>query len=107
MTTNRFKTRNPYLAGFLSLLVPGLGQICTGKGTRGAAILLAVIIVGNLNTIWLSLYALTTPDPDIFWASNLPRILHDLFAVYGIIFWLWQIVDAYQQAKEQHENSRT
>ena len=104
MTSNSSTTRNPYLAGLLSLLVPGLGQIYAGSGTRGAAILLAVIIVGNLNAIWLSLYAANTPDPNIFWASTLPRILHDLFAAYGIIFWLWQVVDAYQQAKEQHEN---
>ena len=97
-------TRNPYLAGFLSLLVPGLGQFYTGLRIRGAAILLAVIIVGNLNAIWLSLYALSSPDPDIFWTSTLPRILHDLFTVYGVIFWLWQLADAYQQAKEYNEN---
>ena len=97
-------TRNRYLAGFLSLLVPGLGQFYTGLRIRGAAILLAVIIVGNLNAIWLSLYALSSPDPDIFWTSTLPRILHDIFVVYGVIFWLWQLVDAYQQAKEHNEN---
>lgn len=97
-------TRNPYLAGFLSLLVPGLGQFYTGSGARGAAILLAVIIVGSLNAIWLSLYALNSPDPGLFWASTLPRILHDLFAAYGVIFWLWQVIDAYQQAKEHNEN---
>jgi TM2 domain-containing membrane protein YozV len=104
MTRDSSKTCNPYLAGFLSLLVPGLGQIYAGKGARGAVILLAVIIVGNLNAIWLSLHVLTTPDPDVFWASTLPRILHRIFAVYGIIFWLWQVVDAYQQTKERHEN---
>ena len=30
--------RNPWLAGLLSLLVPGLGQIYWGEGNRGAAI---------------------------------------------------------------------
>jgi len=99
--------RNPYLAACLSLLVPGLGQIYSGKGSRGAAILLGVIIVGNLNAIWLSLYALTTPGSEVFWASILPRTLHRLFAAYGIIFWLWQVMDAYQQAREFHENSRS
>jgi len=98
------KTRNPYLAGFLTLLVPGLGQFYTGAGTRGAAILLAVIIVGSLNAIWLSLYTLSSPDPDSFWAFTLPRILYDIFAVYSIIFWLWQGIDAYQGAKEHNEN---
>ena len=104
MTRVITRTRNPYLAGFLSLLVPGLGQFYTGRGVRGAAILLAVIIVGNLNTIWLSLNALSSPDPHTFWTHSLPRILHDLFAVYGILFWLWQVVDAYQRAKEHNEN---
>jgi hypothetical protein len=103
MARDSSKTRNPYLAGLLSLLVPGLGQIYAGKGARGAAILLAVILVGNLNAIWLSLYALTTPDPDVFWASALPKILHRIFAVYSLIFWLWQVLDAYQQTKERHE----
>ena len=97
--------RNPYLAAFLSLFVPGLGQIFSGKGSRGAAILLGVIIVGNLNAIWLSLYALTTSGSEVFWASILPKTLHRLFAAYGIIFWLWQVIDAFQHAKEYHENS--
>jgi hypothetical protein len=96
---------NPYLAAFLSLFVPGLGQIYSGKGSRGAAILLGVIIVGNLNAIWLNLYALTTPGSEVFWASILPRTLHRLFAAYGIIFWLWQVIDAYQQTREHYENT--
>lgn len=89
-------SRSPLLSGVLSLLVPGLGQIYAGQGERGAAILLAVIIVGNLNAIWLSLFASTNPRPAAFWANTLPRILHDLFAVYGIVFWRWQAVDAYR-----------
>ena len=50
------KKRNPYLASLLSIPVPGLGQIYAGKGERGAAILIATIIVGNLNAIWLTLW---------------------------------------------------
>ena len=48
-------SRSPYLASLLSIPVPGLGQIYTGKGERGATILVVTIIVGNLNAIWLSL----------------------------------------------------
>lgn len=92
------KRRNPYLAGLLSIPVPGLGQIYAGKGDRGAAILTVTIIVGNLNAIWLSLYASSDTGSDIFWANALPRILHDLFAAYGVIFLIWQVVDAYHQA---------
>lgn len=91
--------RNPYLACLLSIPVPGLGQIYAGKGERGAAILIVTIIVGNLNAIWLSLHAGISPVSDVFWMYNLPRILHDIFAAYGIIFLIWQVLDAYQQAK--------
>jgi hypothetical protein len=89
----------PILAGVLSLLVPGLGQICVGKGERGAAILLGVIVVGNLNAIWLSLHATAILGPHTFWGTVLPRILHDLFAAWGVVFLLWQVFDAYIQAK--------
>jgi TM2 domain-containing membrane protein YozV len=93
------KNRNPYLASLLSIPVPGLGQIYAGKGERGAAILIATIIVGNLNAIWLSLHATTSTESNIFWMTTLPRLLHDLFAAYGVIFLIWQVADAYQQAK--------
>ena len=89
--------KKPFLACLLSLLVPGLGQICAGKSRRGAAILIAVLIVGNLNAIWLSLHGLTSPEN--YWTHQLPLNLHDLFAVYGIIFWIWQVVDAYRQTR--------
>jgi hypothetical protein len=90
---------NPYLASLLSIPVPGLGQIHAGKGIRGAAILSITMIVGNLNAIWLSIYASSKPAAIGFWANTLPRILHDIFALYGVIFLIWQVVDAYQQVK--------
>jgi TM2 domain-containing membrane protein YozV len=93
------KKRNPYLASILSIPVPGLGQIYAGKGERGAAILIVTIIVGNLNAIWLSLHAAAGTATNAFWAHSLPRILHDLFAAYGVIFLIWQVIDAYRQAK--------
>jgi TM2 domain-containing membrane protein YozV len=92
-------TLKPILASILSLIVPGLGQICSGKGERGARILLAAILVGNLNVIWLSLYGLTSPEANAFWTSALPRILHDVFAAWSIVFYLWQAIDAYHHAK--------
>lgn len=95
-------SRKGLLAAVMSLIVPGLGQMYAGKGTRGAAILLAVVVVGNLNTIFLSLFAASGSTPPAGWASILPRILHDLFAFYGIVFLCWQIVDAYQQAMTAH-----
>jgi hypothetical protein len=92
-------SRSPWLAGILSFLVPGLGQIVAGRGRRGAAILVAAIVIGNLNAIWLSLYGLTGPGPNALWTYTLPRILHDLFAVWTVVFFLWQVVDAYQCAR--------
>jgi TM2 domain-containing membrane protein YozV len=92
-------TRKPILAGILSLIVPGLGQICSGKAERGARILLAAILVGNLNVIWLSLYGLTSPGTDAFWTSALPRILHDVFAAWSLVFYIWQGLDAYRQVR--------
>lgn len=101
---------NPILAGVFSALVPGLGQMIAGHSVRGAAILIAVILVGNLNAIWLRMFTLSTgmPDSHEFWASVLPRVLHDLFAFYGVVFLVWQIVDAYLLAKnldtERHDS---
>jgi hypothetical protein len=91
-------TRNPWLAGLLSLLFPGLGQVYIGKRALGAAFMLAFIIIGNLNAIWLSIYAGAQTDLS-FYSDTLPRILHDVFAAYGIIFWIWQAVDVYRLAK--------
>ncbi|MGD2146765.1 MAG: hypothetical protein PVH41_08735 [Anaerolineae bacterium] len=91
--------RRPFLASLFSLLVPGLGQILAGRGERGAAILIAAIVVGNLNTIWLSLYARTSAGPRTFWGYALPRILHDVLAAWGVAFLVWQAVDAYRQAR--------
>lgn len=93
-------SRNPYLAGLLSLLIPGLGQIYAGKSQRGAAIPIAVILAGNLNAIWLSLHGITSPGINEFWTYKLPRILHDLFAAYSVVFLIWQVVDAYQAGKQ-------
>jgi hypothetical protein len=92
--------RNAFIASILSLLVPGLGQIYVQKSERGAAILIAVIIVGNLNAIWLSAFAVSSTVPANFFSYTLPRLLHDIFAFYGIIFWIWQAVDAYFIAKK-------
>jgi TM2 domain-containing membrane protein YozV len=84
------------VAGLLSVFVPGLGQMYAGKGERGAAILIASIIAGNLFVIWLNMYASMGNAPYAFWSHAVPRILHDIFSVWGIIFLAWQVVDAYK-----------
>jgi len=92
--------RKPALAGVLSGFVPGLGQILLGERWRGMAILVAVIIIGNLNAIWLSLYAVSETVPLFFWTETIPRVAHRMFAFYGIAFWVWQSYDAYRLVKQ-------
>lgn len=83
--------RAPPLAAVLSLLVPGLGQIYAGKQERGASILVAGIIVGTLALIWQTLFM--SARTNAFWAYRIA------LAVYALVFWIWQVVDAYMQAK--------
>jgi hypothetical protein len=93
--------QNPYLAAVLSLLVPGLGQIYAEAGDRGTRILVSAIVVGNLYVIWLSVHAIAdaTAGQQAFWVTTLPRLLHDVLSIWGLVFWLWVVVDAYRQAK--------
>ena len=53
--------RDPFLAGLLSLIIPGLGQIYFGEGNKGAAILMAAIIAGNLNIVFLPVFVASNP----------------------------------------------
>jgi hypothetical protein len=90
------KTIHPVMRGILSFVVPGLGQMVSGRGERGAWILGLVLVVGNLNAIFLSVYAPTLHMDLPFFARGLPHLLHDIFSLYGIIFWVWQALDAAQ-----------
>ena len=96
--------RNPWLVVLLSILFPGLGQVYVGKRALGAAFMLAFIIIGTLNAIWLSIYAGAKTDLS-FYSDTLPRVLHDIFAFYGIVFWIWQAVDAYRLARQSQDVS--
>jgi hypothetical protein len=92
---------NPLIAGILSLLVPGLGQIYGGEANKGAAIIVSAIVIANLNIIVLPLISMAnpvipdgTPAPRKMWAYWIPRIVHDVASFWSIIFWVWAIVDA-------------
>ena len=54
--------RNPFIAALLSTIIPGLGQIYSGNGKYGAAIIFAAIVITNLNIMILPLIALANPD---------------------------------------------
>ena len=86
--------RHPFVAGFLSLLVPGLGQIYCGAGNKGAAIVAAAVVIGNLNLIFLPIFVAANPDPGVVWAYWIPRIGHDVMSLWSVVFWVWAIVDA-------------
>jgi hypothetical protein len=99
--------RNPVIAGILSLLVPGWGQIYAGQGNKGAAIIAAAVCIGNLNIIILPLIALANPvtpsgmDSRTLWAYWIPRVMHDLISFWSIVFWIWAVVDATSISRER------
>jgi len=61
--------------------------------------MVAFLVIGNLNALWLSVYAGAQTDGS-FYSDTLPRLLHDIFAVYGIVFWVWTAAHAYRLARE-------
>jgi len=98
--------RNPFLAGILSLLVPGLGQIYAGEGNKGGAMIFAAVVIGNLNILILPLISMANPvipsgAPDLrsLWAYWIPRVVHDLVSFWSIAFWIWAIADAVALAR--------
>jgi hypothetical protein len=93
--------RKPITAFLLSLVVPGLGHICSGNGDKGAVILVAAVIISSLNIMFLPVFGAANPDPKIVWAYWIPRIGHDVIAVWSIVFWLWSAFDAYREANKE------
>jgi len=94
-------SNNPIIAGILSLLVPGLGQIYAGEANKGVAILVAAIVIANLNIIILPLISMANPVNSIetppsrkLWSYWIPRIVHDAASFWSIVFWIWAIADA-------------
>jgi len=76
-----------WLYGFLSLLIPGLGQYLSGKRWRGIILLVAAILLGFI-TYWAQAdqqYGLVTVGEKQFTLLWLPFIL----------FWFWNVADAY------------
>ncbi len=60
--------RNPSLAALLSLLVPGLGQILSGRRERGVSVLLTTVVLLAL-VAWLKFWDLA-PLILPFWLYN-------------------------------------
>ena len=93
-------TRNPIIAGVLSLLIPGLGQVYAGESKKGGAIIFGAIVIANLNIIILPLISLanpsipSSPDSRTIWAYFIPRFVHDVASLWSIAYWMWAVVDA-------------
>ena len=92
--------RNPILASIFSLVIPGLGQLYCRETKRGLLTLIAAIMIGNLNLIFVVLFYLSGAEPSLGWGYWLPRIGHDVIAAWSIVFWVWAIIDAYRCAKK-------
>jgi TM2 domain-containing membrane protein YozV len=99
--------RSPLVAGVLSFLIPGLGQIYGGQSFKGGMIIAAAIVIGSVNIIILPLVSIANPvipagvgNPRSVWAYWIPRIVHDVAAVWSIAFWIWAVVDAAMAAKK-------
>ncbi len=92
--------RSPLFASILSLVAPGAGQMYAGEANKGAAILAAAIVIGNLNIIILPLISMANPETPLaesraLWAYWIPRVFHDILSFWSIAFWLWAVWDAY------------
>ncbi|MBN2520745.1 MAG: hypothetical protein JXB17_09595 [Bacteroidales bacterium] len=94
--------KNPFIAGLISLIVPGLGHIYSGETNKGAIILIGAIIIANLNVIILPLLLIANPELSLIrnnvtniWAYWIPRVVHDIVSLWSIIFWIWVIFDAF------------
>jgi TM2 domain-containing membrane protein YozV len=101
--------RNAVLAGLLSLIIPGLGQIYGGNGNKGASIIFASIVIANLNILILPMIALANPnlpipanDINAVWKYWIPRITHDIASLWSIVFWIWAIIDAFNVTRENN-----
>jgi TM2 domain-containing membrane protein YozV len=94
--------RRPFVAMLLSILAPGLGQMYAGRNTRGAAILIGAIVIGNLNLILLQVFVATNTDSGPAWAYWVTRVGHDVLSLWSVVFWIWAVIDAYRPADGSH-----
>jgi len=84
----------PFIAGVLSLIVPGLGQVYGGESKRGAKILATAIVIGSLNIIILPLISMANPvvqptmvsDARAIWAYWVPRVGHNVISFWSLSF---------------------
>lgn len=83
--------RSAFTSVFVSLVIPGLGQMYAGQFKRGlgiAALFFGFVLIGGIVTLGI-------------------RGLFGYFWMAVFLFWLWNLYDAYRSARDHNENLRT
>ncbi len=92
MVNTSAPAKNPNLAGFLALVVPGLGHVYLGLWLRGLIIFLTALVLAYLVNWGLDNFKialLTVAGINLSW----------LWAPLGA-FWFWNVWDAYRRAQK-------
>lgn len=102
--------KKPIIAAIMSIVIPGLGHMYAGESNKGAIIIAVSIIIGSLNIIILPLIAIANPNitainlhQQSIWAYWIPRIVHDVLALWSIVFLIWVIIDAYKSVNKKQK----
>ena len=91
---------SPPLAGVLSLVVPGLGQILARQARRGLLLLASLVSSAGLLTWRMSLTARREVGAlNIFRKAVSKEPLLAALTVGAVVLWLWIAWDGYQQAR--------
>jgi TM2 domain-containing membrane protein YozV len=98
--------KDPALAGVLSFLLFGLGQIYNGKVRRGVTILISEIILLILSIVILSfgLAWVSENQQELGRAGIFAIIIGALSFLSYFIVWIWNIFDAVNGAKKINES---
>lgn len=90
MSTSSQSRKSRWVAATLSFFLPGFGQIYAGKAERGASILVGFILVFTAAYFFIA-------------QTSGRGILFDIGSRYlqllAILFWAWQVYDAYRLIK--------
>lgn len=82
------------LALILSLIIPGIGQVYCGKVARGITILIVSILLVPILYLGYAILFVETESDMVLLTGLL------VACVVSLAFWIWNIVDAYNTAKE-------
>ena len=97
-------------AAILSFLWAGLGQLYVGRIVRGLLII-AVYTVFAILTIWIftmsSWEFIYTDGYYDYYELNMYLVEIVLLSIPAFILWIWNIFDAYNQAKIYNSTSRS